>query len=619
MAAPNFAFAQVSVPTNDAGTQQALVGKSTGGILGSLSSAISQVDGAISKITSTACVTSQVSSILSAVDNVNQWTFGGLSLLTSNGQTSQAAAIELKMEKLSAARDCLESEINQLNAQKPGSILQAQQIQTLLAQYTKEKNTIDARFDVLVDQYTVATQSIWKTILITSLLNISKSLSINMVNRLVSNYKIADFAQYADAVASEVYDNELIAKNFSGAPADEMIVRSMLTNPIAQSVISPAIYARASAALGFDPATLSYNDPDFYQKLASVGYAQADPYFQQQNMANITGQIYAQAQMNAQAEVAQSGGLKTPRTCLGTLQEQQAIDQSFQAANDQLQNRTALYNKLLSAQQVGMPVKQSDIAQAQADMIAAQKQLQGVPNEVNNKPLIDICQGIVSPPSLISKGIDQAFQALGGNLGKYNNSNLPFFVNFVSDIANQISNNLIFGGGMYGSSIIGENAGNISAAAGMAATYASSDLHGSQKNNMIFTATRSTDVGSGNSALASYNLQWDASNVTNATGVSITGSGLPANTSGLVVFYLSGATTASVPIGGTYTYTLTAYGKSKADVLARTTVTVSPSQPQASQLSAADKLPAGSVAGAFISREPLAVRGPVQALHPRGE
>lgn len=617
---PFLAVAQVlsnPVPTNDNATQQALVGGvgsasgdstlgTIGGILGgdtgrAIGNAATKIADKVKSIMSKVCVTTKVTGILQTADKVNQWTFGGLDLLTPGGQTAQATLIKGKIVTLSDARDCLQSQIDQLASTVPVSILQAQQIQTTLDGLTKTKTTIDARLDILNDQYTLATQSIWKTILVASLLTTSKSLATNLVNKLVSQYKINDFTKYADAVATQVYDNEYIQNNASGSNADQMILRSMLTNPIAQSVIQPAVYQKTNDSLGFAPATvdLSASNPDFYTQMALVGAGGNNPFVQQMVMTDKAINAHNQALATAQSEIAQSNGLKTPRSCAGSLEQQKSIDLAYNAANKQVQDRQKLYSTLLS----NPNSSSDDIARAQSDLNAAIKQLQSVPNknvDAAGNAALDICTAIVSPPSLINKGINDAFQAITGDMTNYNNANLPFFVNAIAGIASQVSNSLIFGGKVSGTQILNENAGNIALATSYATNYVGSELQSKQNNGLTVSVQRSDD-GS-NKTSATYSIEWDAQSVSGATGLSVTGPGLPANMSGLVQSKLSATVPATVVAPGNYIYTITAYGQSKADVKATVTITVTPS----------------SVAGANVAKPLEAIRGP-SGINPRGQ
>ncbi len=529
--------------------------------------------------------------------------------LSPTGKAEQIALIKSKITQLTSARTCIQSQIDQLNGISPVSILQAQIVQTNLDGLTKQKNTIDLRVDALNDQLNIANQSLWKTILIASLLSVSKSLSTTMVNKLVSNYKINDFQKYAEAVATQVYDNEFIQDNSSGSAADQLILRSMLTNPIAKSVIQPSVYQRTNDSLGFVPSTVdtTANNSNFYIQMASVGTAGNSPFVQQMVLADAAQRSHDKAVSTAQAEIAQSNGLKTPRTCGATLQQQKTIDDAYKAANDKVQYQQAELVRLQDSRDSGLTVKDSDIAQAQADLNTALKQMQAVPyNNLDAKgnAAIDVCTAIVSPPSLINQGINEAFKAITNNMYNYNSDNLPEFVNIISGIASQVSNSLIFGGNTSAAKILDENLAPAAAAATYAANFAASELINKESNGLSFTVTR-TDDGS-KPGSATYSLKWDANSVDGAKSVALIGPGLPFNTSGLITPNLTGTVTATVSTTGNLTFSVVAYGASKNDVKASVTIPVNPSQ----------------VAGASIARPLETIRGPsinqIVAISPRG-
>ncbi len=570
---------------------------------------------------------------------------GGLALI-SGGASVQEQLIA-KITKIEGFKGCHGAQLEIVKAVLAPNTFISNRKQLLIDEITKQIMSLEAREEPLLNQLKVAQQGFWKTLVWNVLIKTTKTISINMVNKMVKNYKINNFSKYADAVATQVYDSEFILDNFSGAKADQMLVRSFLANPALQGQMSPSVLRYTNNALGFDPKQLNTNDPNFYQKMYSAGTGGSNPFVQQIAFANSAQMIHSKSLVTAQAEIAQSSGLKTPRNCQGVMSQQKSLDQSYKLVDNQLANRQALFDDLVNAKKMGYPVTDSDLSKAQTDLAKAQNQWDALPNSVES-PIVKICEGIVSPPSLINKGIDQAFNALGQNVGTYNNNNLPFFITFITDVANKITNDMIFGGGVSGSSILQENIGNLSRATSLVTSGVQANLEVTQGKNI--TITSSLDDVSSDGKSATFSLQWDASGVGNATAISISGPGVPANINGAMQPKLSGAVAITVAVGAQYTYTVTAYGKSKADVLAtltkkvdatRTAVTPPPpvtTPPAAATVQCEEEYgsldaciehpgndPAwcasicGSVNGAFISKAPLSTRGPMSELHPRGE
>jgi hypothetical protein len=499
---------------------------------------------------------------------------GGLSLIS--GGALVAGQLTAKIGQLEVFKTCHQGHLEGAKAIIAPSIFVASRKQLLVDEITKQVASLKAKEEPISNQLKVAQQGFWKTLVYNILIKTTKTIAMNMVNKLAQTYKIKDFSKYADAVATQVYDNEFILDNFSGAKADQMLVRSMLSNPALQSQISSPIFQRADLALGFDPNQLAVDDPNFYQKAFYVGSGGTNPFMQQAYLSDTVQAIHYKSLVTSQAEIAQSTGLKTPRDCRGTMAQQKELDKSYDAVNKRVENRQALLKSLVDAKTLGQPVKDSDIQKAQNDVGAAERDWQALPNSVES-PIVTICEAIVSPPSLINKGIDQAFNAIGQNVGTYNENNLPFFINFISDVANSITNQLIFAGGVSGSKLLNENIGNLTKATSILTTGVTANAQVQQSKNLIVSSSR-TDDGS-NTKSATYQLDWDANSVNSVTGVAVSGPGVPASLNGTIIDGASGSVSVTVPIPGTYNYTVTAYGKSKADVLATVTTRVVVSAP----------------------------------------
>ena len=509
-------------------------------------------------------------------DNAATVGFGGLSLI--GGGTDLATKLNAKLLYIdNTLIPCRQAVLTSLSAITTPDTNTAQIKLSLYNSVSASINSLKAKEEPLKNQIVIAEQSIWKTIVYNILIKTTQSVSTNMLSKLVSNYAIKDFVGYASALATQVYDNQLIQSNYSGNNANQMLIRSMINNPITQSQLSPTVVQMTNAALGFNPLTtpLSPSDPNFYVKLGMMGSVQANPYYQQVSMANQAQALHNQSLATAQVQIAQSNGLKTPMNCPGVVAQQTSIDQSYQAANDQLNNRFALYTSLQQAQQLGQNVSASDLAKAKADWVAATNQVASLPNTVQSGA-ITICKDIVSPPTLINQGINEALHSIGQNLGAYNNNNLPFFVNFITSVATQYTNSLIFGGNAGASTHVLTNAlTNPTAIAGLAATAVAAEFQAQQNNGMSFTVQR-TDGGA-NPGSASYNLTWDASGVSNATGIILSGQNLSSSISNVMQpGNLTSSVNVTVNYPGTYTYTIIAYGKSRADVQATAKLIVTP-------------------------------------------
>lgn len=555
-------------------------------------------------------------------DTATQFAFGGLGLIS--GGTAVTAQLKAKIGKIDGFISCREAVETTLTGITPIDAFTATSKQTVYNSASTAINSLKTKKETLQGQLTVATEGFWKSIVIEVLVQTTKSVASTLLSHLVNNYAIKDFSKYTDAVATLVYDNEYIQNNFSGNNADQLLVRSFLTNPAIDQSLSPAIVQRSQEALGFSAATLSPSDPNFYTKMAQVGGISANPYAQQAIMADQAATIHQQALASAQNEVVQSNGLKTPRNCPGVYAQQQALDQSYTAVNTQLQNRQQLLSSLLAAQAAGKTVNPSDIQKAQADVAAAQTAWDKLPYDVNTpsgNAAIDICTAIVSPPSLINKGINDALTSIDQNLGVYNSNNLPFFISFIGQVGSQIANSLIFGGNQSAATIINEDKSNLTAAAGLGAAYGLSATQNSS-SSPIFIASRSDD-GS-NPKSSTYGLQWDVTNISGAQGVIITGPGLDKTINNAPLYYTNNTVPATLPIPGTYTFTITVFGASTADIKATSKLVIIAGQASAQVAGASATRPLYPVRGepasptGSVVQTSAAMAAPATPISPRG-
>lgn len=423
------------------------------------------------------------------------------------------------------------------------SVYLSNQKQVIYAAATSGLNNLKTREEAIKAKQANANQGFWKTLVFNILIKTSKAVADTLVNKLVNDYAIKNIKQYADSVATLMYDNQFIRDNYPNAQ-DQMMARAILTNPLVRTQIPPQIYNMANASLGFNPATLSSSDPNFYTKMAMVGSASANPYFLQTTYVSNTDQAHAAAVTAAQTQIAQSNGYKAPVNCAGSLAQQQTLDARNKAATDQLANRTALLNNLTQAQQLGQKVSPTDLAKAQADVKAAQAAWDSIPftvsgtssvgsltangNNTEGNIAIVMCEAIASPATLINKGIDQAFNAIGINMAQYNNNNLPGYISMIGDTASHIASNLIFGGTSAAKTAAVLSEGNLVAATtGLAVQYGQSQISANLAKGIDFEAQSAGDASS-----SSYTLSWqvDTGQISNASYVTISGDGIAGTT-----------------------------------------------------------------------------------------
>lgn len=135
-----------------------------------------------------------------------------------------------------------------------------------------------------------------------------------MVLKIEKNYMVANFLYYSDALVSGQYANDYLNKYVPDL-ADQKIIKQFIPqfscNKNNQS-LQPIFQAKASQYLGFDPTSLNPNDPNYYQKLSSVGDYMASPQGWQAYYQDLAAQTESAAQLAATRELT-SSGLKSPR------------------------------------------------------------------------------------------------------------------------------------------------------------------------------------------------------------------------------------------------------------------------------------------------------------------
>jgi hypothetical protein len=435
--------------------------------------------------------------------------------------------------------------------------------------YLKKQSDLEARISN-------ANQGFWKTFLISTLLTASKSVADTLVTKLVNNYKISNFKQYADSAATLMYDNQFIRQNFPNAE-DQLMARAILNNPLLRTQIQPGIFVAANAALGFNPAAMNPSSANFYGQMAAMGSPAANPYYLQTAYVGGVDQSRSASLATAQQQISQGSGYKAPVNCAGTLNQQQQIDSQAIALQNQLANRQALLTNLQQAQ-AAKPgsVSNSDLLKATSDYNAALNAWNNAPDAVTSSsgststdPAIIMCEAISSPAVLVNQGIDSVFKAVGGNLTQYNSNNLPSYINVIDGIVSQIADNLVLGGASAGanSALLNENKAVAATVALAAQNTSNNAIASSTSNPILFYST-------GPDSQNNYALNWNVnvSQLTTASYVLISGGG---NADGTTHQPVYGSITVN-PTSST-NYTLTVYDPT-GKILSTTSQTVPPPQ-----------------------------------------
>lgn len=137
-----------------------------------------------------------------------------------------------------------------------------------------------------------------------------------LVAKIESNYMIANFLYYSDALVSGQYVNDYLNK-YVADTLDRQIIKKMIPqfNCGKQDPNLKKIFeAKSREYLGFNPEDVSPNDFDYYNKMAKVGsmLAQPDGFAWKSIYEGMAEQAKTEAEKAVEKELT-SSGLKTPR------------------------------------------------------------------------------------------------------------------------------------------------------------------------------------------------------------------------------------------------------------------------------------------------------------------
>ncbi len=467
----------------------------------------------------------------------------GLSMI--GGSAVETVHLDAKVAALTGFIECRERALDSAKGIVSINSYTGNKKQLLENKVSSAIDILNKKKSDLMAQSRVAKKGFWKSLVLSVLLKTTKVIAKKLANSLTTTFKINDFQKYADVVGSQVYATQLIQKTATDKN-EQLIVRSLIENPIAQQQISPAIQQRADQSLGLDLANYNVDSKNFYADMAKVGAGPNNAFTLNLIKADKAATIAAKGRSDADREVQQSVGLKAPRTCKGDINQQKQIDAEYQQAQKKYEDRANLYQSLKNAQDTatGLSDQQaqqlaSDLARAKADMDKASSELDKLPQSFS-APVLTICDSIVSPAAEIDKGIDKGFGFFGDNIAQYNNDHLPFFVNFVSGLVSDISSNLIFGGNPQNTIL--KESGALGTGIGQAIGSSSSGNSTDLSSGIVFTSEKSSN------APDAYTLTWDAQGVQNGSYVTIAGTGISPATH----MPLSGSAEVHTSISGTY-------------------------------------------------------------------
>ena len=134
------------------------------------------------------------------------------------------------------------------------------------------------------------------------------------VAKIESNYMIANFLYYSDALVSGQYVSDYLNK-YVDSSMDREVIKKLIPQFNCGKLdpnLKTVFQAKATEYLGFNPDSVSPSDPNYYQKMAKVGNFMASPQGWQSYYEDLANLAKSEAEKAVEKELT-SNGLKTPR------------------------------------------------------------------------------------------------------------------------------------------------------------------------------------------------------------------------------------------------------------------------------------------------------------------
>jgi len=150
--------------------------------------------------------------------------------------------------------------------------------------------------------------------LTTSFANFMGSMLNKLIAKIESNYLIANFLYYTDALVAGQYTDDYLEKYVQDG-LDRQIIKRFIPQfscGAGTADLAPFFQAKAQEYLGFDIESLRPSDPQFYEKLNRIGDPLSFASSWEKYYESIAEQAQSEAEKAADRELT-SPGLKTPR------------------------------------------------------------------------------------------------------------------------------------------------------------------------------------------------------------------------------------------------------------------------------------------------------------------
>lgn len=366
------------------------------------------------------------------------------------GGIGESSKLSKSIVKAVAAKECVDIYILALTETPSVTLTMGQDIQREQDKYTKVSESLRKIIEDLKARQNASVKDVLRAFMVKLVLNLNKNLTTNLVNEMVQKYKIDDYLAYGDAVGTQVYSMKYINANFAGDARTQMMMRSLVQS---DKVPEKALIAKAFAGTKAQDylgsvcngvGQLDANNENSLRCLAAFGSEFASPTFQYLTAQDQALKVKTAGAQSAQTEIAQSNGFAPPRDCSGSIELQQEIDSKYDVATKELLAAASVLSKIELAYKQKKTTL-AELTKAREAFAVVEKKFKDLPDG-DLEPVIDICKAIDSPASFVGEQLNNFVKQHLDQGSQLKSDNLPFYANFLSDVASNFLGNLLTGG-----------------------------------------------------------------------------------------------------------------------------------------------------------------------------
>ncbi len=369
------------------------------------------------------------------------------------GSAVEATTITVQIQFLNATFACVKNFNESLKDVKPGTFEESQNLQKLITHYGDIQTQLSGKIESLNARASASWKDVLKAVMVKMILTLNKNLTTELVNGLVQKYRIEDYLAYGDAVATQLYSMKYINENYSGDARTQMMLRSLVqSQKFPEKAATAMTFANQMAQEQLNKSCdgvkdIESSDTESYLRcISAYGQAETSPAYQYMQALDKTSVVLAAAKNSTAQEIATSNGFAPPRDCSGSVAAQQQIDSSYDQAVSDLETAKRTTELLLDAYTKNpTPAQEAEYNKAFAAEQIAEDKLNNLSKNTKT-PVIDICKAITAPSNFVSDQINNFLKQHLDQASQLKSDNLPFYANFLSDVASNFLTNLIVGG-----------------------------------------------------------------------------------------------------------------------------------------------------------------------------